>query len=99
MNKLLLKPILDHVIIERKASETTTNFGLIIPDSFAAKPDHGVVLAVGPGRRDKKGEYVAPQVAIGDHILFDGRTGFEVEYGGKTYLVLKEVNIYAKIKG
>lgn len=93
-----LQPILDHIIVERKASAQTTSFGLVIPDSFAEKPDQGVVIAVGPGKRDSDGNAIPLQVKVGDKIIFDGRTGFEIEVDGQTYLVLKEVNVFTIIK-
>ncbi len=42
-----IRPLHDRVIIKRLAAETTTSFGIVIPDSAGEKPDQGEVIAVG----------------------------------------------------
>ena len=55
-----LRPLADRVIVKRVDSETKTASGIVIPDAAAEKPDQGEVLAVGPGKRNDKGELAAP---------------------------------------
>ena len=40
-----IRPLHDRVIIKRLAAETTTSFGIVIPDSAGEKPDQGEVIA------------------------------------------------------
>ena len=54
-----LRPLGDRVIVKRVESETKTASGIVIPDAAAEKPDQGEVLAVGPGKRNDKGEVLA----------------------------------------
>ncbi|KAI1694430.1 TCP-1/cpn60 chaperonin family domain-containing protein [Ditylenchus destructor] len=54
-----LRPLHDRVIVKRLENETKTASGIVIPDNAAEKPDQGEVLAVGPGKRNDKGEFVA----------------------------------------
>ena len=56
-----IRPLHDRVIIKRLAAETTTSFGIVIPDSAGEKPDQGEVIAVGPGKRDGAGVAVFTQ--------------------------------------
>ena len=51
-----LRPLHDRVIVKRVENETKTASGIVIPDSAAEKPDQGEVLAVGPGKKNDKGE-------------------------------------------
>ena len=51
-----LRPLGDRVIVKRIESETKTASGIVIPDSAAEKPDQGEVLAVGPGKKNDKGD-------------------------------------------
>ena len=44
-------PLYDRVIVKRIEPETKTASGLIIPGSAAEKPDQGIVMSVGEGRR------------------------------------------------
>ena len=65
-----LRPLADRVIVKRVENETKTASGIVIPDSAAEKPDQGEVLAVGPGKRNDKGELTALTVKVdGDELL------------------------------
>ena len=65
-----LRPLADRVIVKRVESETKTASGIVIPDNAAEKPDQGEVLAVGPGKRNDKGELAALTVKVdGDELL------------------------------
>ena len=56
-----LRPLHDRVIVKRLEQETKTASGIVIPDNAAEKPDQGEVLAVGPGKRNDKGDFVVPE--------------------------------------
>ncbi len=65
-----LRPLHDRVIVKRIESETKTASGIVIPDNAAEKPDQGEVLAVGPGKKNDKGELGAMSVKVdGDELL------------------------------
>ncbi|SDV48951.1 co-chaperone GroES [Chitinasiproducens palmae] len=90
-----LRPLHDRVIVKRLDQETRTASGLVIPDSAAEKPDQGEIVAVGPGRRDSEGKRVAPDVAVGDRVLFGKYSGQAVKVNGDELLVLREEDIVA----
>ena len=90
-----LRPLHDRVIVKRVENETKTASGIVIPDSAAEKPDQGEVLAVGPGRRNDKGEVGAMSVKVGDRVLFGKYSGQTVKVGGDELLVMKEVDLFA----
>ena len=48
-----IKPLADRVLIEPKEAETKTAGGLFIPDTAKEKPQQGVVVAVGNGKKDE----------------------------------------------
>ena len=60
-----LRPLHDRVIVKRVENETKTASGIVIPDSAAEKPDQGEVLAVGPGKKNDKGELSPVGVKVG----------------------------------
>ena len=65
-----LRPLHDRVVVKRLENETKTASGIVIPDNAAEKPDQGEVLAVGPGKRNDKGDFVVPNVKVdGDELL------------------------------
>ena len=72
--------------------------GIIIPDSAGEKPEQGEVVAVGPGRRDDQGRFVAPTVAAGDKVLFGKYSGQTVKVDGDELLVVREEDLFAIIE-
>jgi chaperonin GroES len=93
-----LNPLHDRVVVKRTEPETTTSSGLIIPDNVAEKPDQGVVLAVGQGRRTEEGTLIPMSLKENDQVLFGRHTGELVKINGEELLVLKESEIYAVIE-
>ncbi len=92
-----LRPLHDRVIVKRLDQETKTASGIVIPDSAAEKPDQGEVLAVGPGQRDNDGKRIAPDLKVGDRVLFGKYAGQTVKVDGNELLVLREEDIVAVV--
>jgi chaperonin GroES len=94
-----LRPLHDRVIVKRLEQETKTASGIVIPDNAAEKPDQGEVLAVGPGRKNDKGETIALNVKVGDRVLFGKYSGQTVKVDGDELLVMKEDDLFAVVEG
>ena len=80
---MAIRPLHDRVIVRRVEEETTTAGGIIIPDTAKEKPSEGEVIAVGPGLLGESGERVAPDVSVGDRVLFGKWSGTEVTINGE----------------
>jgi chaperonin GroES len=93
-----LRPLADRVIVKRLENETKTASGIVIPDTAAEKPDQGEVLAVGPGRKNDKGDLVAMNIKIGDRVLFGKYSGQTVKVDGDELLVMKEEDLFAVVE-
>lgn len=91
-----LKPLQDRILVQRVEEETKTKGGIIIPDTAKEKPQEGKVVAVGPGRTDNKGNRIAPEVKVGDRILFGKYAGTELKIGGVEHIFMRENDILAK---
>ncbi len=96
---MAIKPLADRVVIEVLEQKETKIGGIIMPDTAKEKPQEGKVVAVGQGRRADNGELIAMEVAVGDTVLFSKYAGTEVKVDGNEYLVMKESDILAIIKG
>ncbi|GHD30680.1 co-chaperone GroES [Nocardiopsis kunsanensis] len=96
--KTVLKPLEDRVVVKTLEAEQTTASGLVIPDTAKEKPQEGEVLAVGPGKLDDKGARVAPEVKVGDVVLYSKFGGTEVKYEGEEYLVLSARDLLAVVE-
>src|SRR5574343_2000316 len=86
-NKMAIRPLYDRIIVQRTAPERTTASGIVLPDSAGEKPDHGEVLAVGPGKRDDNGKQITLDVKVGDRVLFGKYAGQAVKVDGQEVLV------------
>ena len=88
-----VRPLHDRVIVKRvEDQEQRSTGGIIIPDTAKEKPHEGLVVAVGPGRRED-GKVVAPDVKKGDRVLFGKYTGNEIKLDGEEHLILREEDI------
>jgi chaperonin GroES len=92
MSQLNIKPLADRVVIEPAPAETKTASGIIIPDSAKEKPQEGIVVAVGNGKKDEP-----MTVVIGDKVLYGKYSGTELKLEGKDYLIMREADILAII--
>jgi len=93
------RPLGDRVVVKRVQEETKSAGGIIIPDTVQEKPQEGEVIAVGPGARDEKGDRIAPEVKVGDRILFGKWSGTEVKVDGAELLIMKESDIMGVLEG
>ena len=91
-----IKPISDHILIEPIKEEEKTKTGILLPDTAEKeRPEQGKIVAVGPGKRDKKGERVPLEVKPGDKVLFTKYGPTEIKVEDREYLIAKEEDILA----
>src|SRR3546814_13366378 len=93
------RPLHDRVVIRRIEEDEKTAGGIIIPDTAKEKPSQGEVVAVGPGARNEKSETIAPDVKVGDVVLYGKWAGTEVKIDGKELLIMKESDILGVLEG
>ena len=93
-----LTPLHDRVLVRRVQEAETARGGIIIPDTAKEKPQEGVVVAVGKGKREK-GELVAPEVKEGDRILFGKYSGNEVVIDDEEFIIMREEEILGVLSG
>ena len=56
------------------------------------------MLAVGPGRKNDKGEVIAMNVKVGDRVVFGKYSGQTVKVCGDELLVMKEEDLFAVVE-
>ena len=93
-----LRPLNDRVVVKRVDNDTQTKGGIIIPDTAAEKPDQGIVLAVGKGKKDDAGARIPLDIKVNDRVLFGKYSGSQIKHKGDDLLVLKEDDIFAVIE-
>ncbi len=87
-----ITPLHDRVIVKPAAAEEKTAGGIIIPDTAKEKPQRGVVVAAGPGKKDEP-----MTVKAGDTVLYSKYAGTEVTLEGNDYLIMRESDILGVI--
>jgi chaperonin GroES len=90
-----LKPLGDRVVVKAIEAEERTKGGIILPDTAKDKPQEGEVIAVGPGRVLDNGSRVAPEVKVGDRVIYSKYGGTEVKVDDEEYLVVRESDLLA----
>ena len=93
-----IKPLHDGVIVLRIEEEKKTTARIIMPDTAKEKPQDGKVIAVGPGKIDKKGKRIPLGVKEKDRILFGKYAGTEIKIDGVEHIIMKEEDILAIIE-
>ena len=84
-----VKPLADRVLIEPAPAEVKTASGIFIPDTAKEKPLKGTVIAAGEGKKDEP-----MTVKVGDSVLYGQYSGTEIKLDGKTFLIMRESDIY-----
>lgn len=93
------KPLSNHLFLEPLEEERKSAGGIVLPDTAEKeKPIKGKVLAIGPGKRNDKGEIQPMAVKVGDTVLFKKYGPDEIEIEGKKYLVGDEDDILAIVE-
>lgn len=93
-----VRPLQDRVVIQLTEPVKQTASGLIIPDIATEKPETGVILAVGSGKRNEEGAVIPLVVEVGDTVLFSKGVGEKVKLDGQELVVIRESDIIGIIK-
>ncbi|RPI99340.1 MAG: co-chaperone GroES [Chloroflexi bacterium] len=87
-----IEPLGARVLILPIEGESQTPGGILLPETAKEKPQQGMIEAVGSE------EEMVTDLKVGDRVLFPKYTGTEIKYDGKTYLLMNEDDVLARIK-
>lgn len=93
-----LKPLGNRVLAKRLDAEEKVKGGIILPDTAKKKQETAQVVALGMGKKDKKGELVPFTVKVGDKILMDKYSGTEVTIDDEEYVIVNADDIIAVVE-
>ena len=89
---ITFKPLSDNVLIDyEEKDEETTKGGIIM--TTRERPQQGIVVKVGPGRKTSTGERIPMTVKEGDEVKFAAFAGREIKVEGKEYFLMPETDI------
>ncbi len=93
----MIEPLDDRVVV-KPCDEVVDPSAIIIPDGEKDTPIEGIVIAVGPGFITPDGP-IPTRLKVDDKILYSKFAGVEVTYEGEEFLIMRESEIFAVLKG
>merc|ERR1712087_961564 len=93
-----LIPLLDRVLVKRIEPPTKSIGGVLLPDSAQTKLNEGIVISVGPGRRDKDGTLLPMGVSADDKVLLPQYGGSEVTIDDEDLVLFRDEDILGVLK-
>ena len=99
----LLQPNVLHALslslqVKRIEAPTKSIGGILLPEASQSKINEGVVLAVGPGKRDKDGTLLPMGVKVDDKVLLPQYGGSEVEIEDEELVLFRDDDIMGILK-
>ena len=94
-----IKPLADRVVVKPLEAEEKTKGGIVLPETAKEKPQEGKVVAVGKGKVLDNGHVHAPELKVGDRILYGKYSGTEITTkDGEELLIMREEDVLAVLK-
>lgn len=90
---MTFKPMHDRVLVKPDETRKETTSGLLLPDNLVEKSNKGVVLAIGTGRIDEKGNKHPLRVSEGDRVMVANWGEDEYQFEGDECYLVKESDI------
>ena len=94
-----IRPLQDRILVLQLEEEDKSAGGIIIPDTAKEKQSQGKVIATGKGKVLEDGKVRPLEVKEGDRILFEKYAGATINLEGDEYMVMREDDVMAIIKG
>ena len=85
-----LQPMADYIVAQTEEAANKTASGLYIPGGAQERPSVAKVVAVAAGVKNIK---------VGDRIVYKSYSQTEVKVEKETYLLVKEEDVLATVKG
>ena len=85
-----LHPLGDYVVAQNEAAESKIASGLYLPQNAQEKPKTVKVVGVGPEVK---------QIKVGDRIVFKSYSSTDVKVDKEDYVLVKEEDVLAIVKG
>ena len=89
-SKTSIKPLDDRVLIKPQAAEEKTASGIYLPEGAQEKPQHGKIVAAGPGKLNDDGSRTKLTVKKGDTVLYGKYAGTEIDIDGVAHMIMRE---------
>ena len=97
-NDIKMRPLGDKLIIRPATVKEKNRGGIIIVETVQDKPNEGVVVAAGKGKRTENGTLVPMEVKVGDHVLYGKYSGSDIKIKEEPYIIMREEDILTVVE-
>jgi co-chaperonin GroES (HSP10) len=93
----MVKPLSNRIVV-KPVGKQLGNHKIVIPETAVNILDIGVIISVGAGRYDKKGNRIKPWLKPGDVVLFKKHLGQQIKVGEDTCYIMRDTEVLGKIE-
>lgn len=93
-----LLPLFDKLIVRELEATTTTAAGIVLLDTPSNAPQQAEVVAVGPGRRNKEGQFIGMAVQVGQIVMYYPNSGQNIKIDGDELVMMDEGDLLAIVE-
>ena len=93
----MIQPMGSRLVVEARLVEDKTSGGILLPTVKNQTQQVGVVNAVGTGRILSSGARIPSDYRVGDTVSFAKFAGTQVQHEGKSYFIIDERDILARV--
>ena len=98
LSKVKIQPLGDRVLVQALEQKEVKKGGIIIPDTVKEKPQEGMIVAAGAGKKTDDGKTLAMDVKVGDKVLYGKYSGTEIKIDDQEYLIMHQEDILGILK-
>ena len=100
--KTNIRPLGNNILVEPVSDEndgSKTKSGIFIPDTIdKEKPDQGIIVSVGAGKKDSNGKLIPMSVKKGQKVMYTKFGLDEIKVDDTKYYIMSEDSILAIIE-
>ena len=93
MSTVNFKPLGDRILVKTSEKKEEVKGNILIPETAKEKPQEGSVIAVGKGKMDKDGNFIAVEIKVGDTVLYGKYSGTECKLNGEEYMIMGQDDV------
>jgi len=93
-----LEPLFDAVIVKPLEIEEKKFGNIIVPDIGKDRYEHGIVVAIGPGRNVAGLGWIPTILQPGDKVILPTVGFTKLQHEGEDYLIGNETLVLSKVK-
>ncbi|CAE8589157.1 unnamed protein product [Polarella glacialis] len=86
-------PLGDRILVQKLKAEAKSVGGILLPDTAKQEMNQAKVLALGPGRRNAKGEVIAMGTKVGDTVIIPRYGGTDIKLETEEYQIYRDEDI------